>query len=64
MNLYCDFVNYHDEYYILVLWNYKKESNPCMTFLFKVMYFAAILTMTILIRTLSAFEGSVFIILL
>ena len=63
MNLYCGFVEGQAVYYILPLWNYKTESNPDAAFLFKIRLSGVSLTMTILIRTLSAFEASVFIIL-
>ena len=58
MNLYCGFVKGHTVYYKLPLWNYKKESKPHSAFLFKFIHSGVSLTMTILIRTLSAFEAS------
>ena len=63
MNLYCGFVKDHAVYYILPLWNYKKEFKPRAAFLFKIILSVVSLTMTILIRTSSAFEARVFIIL-
>ena len=62
MNLYCGFVKGRAVYYTLPLWN-KKESKPRAAFSFKIILSGVSLTMTILIRTLSAFEASVFIML-
>ena len=60
MNLYCCFVKGHTVYYILPSWNYEKESKPRAAILFTILLSGGSLTMTILIKTLSAFEASLF----